>query len=116
MHSILKPKEFEKGGLGGIDSILTKRIPTPLKISPLDDPLSLEKKILEILTEAIKKSTKKDNSKVVQLLDNIKQLAEDVQKEIEEDLNASCAMVSAEMVKVFPEASIIMSCSLIVKV
>jgi putative ATP-dependent endonuclease of OLD family len=100
-------QEFEKGGLGGIDSILTSRIPTPLKISPLDDPLSLEKKILEILTEAIKKSTKKDNSKVVQLLDNIKRLAEDVQKEIEEDLNASCAMVSAEMVKVFPEASII---------
>lgn len=99
--------QYEKGGLGGFDSILTSKIPTPLKISPLDDPLELEKKILEILTEAIKKSNKKDNSKVEQLLSSIKQLAEDVQKEIAEDLTTSCAMVSEEMMKVFPEATVI---------
>ncbi|MCD9023444.1 ATP-dependent nuclease [Cohnella silvisoli] len=98
---------FEKGGMGGFDSILTSKIPTPLKISPLDDPLELEKKILEILIDAIKQNTKKDNSKVQQLLNDIRQLAEDVQTEISEELTRSCTMVSEEMMKVFPEATII---------
>ncbi|MGZ7442803.1 ATP-dependent nuclease [Paenibacillus sp. TH7-28] len=99
--------EFEKGGMGGFDSILTSKIPTPLKISPLDDPSELEKKILEILIDAIKQNTKRDNTKVQQLLADIKKLAEDVQTEISEELNSSCAMVSTEIMKVFPEASII---------
>lgn len=38
---------------------------------------------------------------------DIKKLAEDVQTEISEELNRSCTMVSAEITKVFPEASII---------
>lgn len=99
--------QYEKGGMGGFDSILTSKIPTPLKISPLDDPLELEKKILEILIDAIKQNTKKDNSKVQQLLNDIKKLAEDVQTEISEELTNSCAMVSEEMMKVFPEATVI---------
>lgn len=100
-------EQYEKGGLGGLDPILTSKIPTPLKISPLDDPSELEKKILEILTDAIKKSTKKDNSKVEELLNSIKRLAEDVQKEIADDLTTSCEMVKEEMMKVFPEATVI---------
>lgn len=99
--------QYEKGGMGGFDSILTSKIPTPLKISPLDDPHELEKKILEILIDAIKQNTKKDNSKVQELLNDIRKLAEDVQIEISEELNNSCSMVSEEMVKVFPEATII---------
>lgn len=99
--------QYEKGGMGGFDSILTSKIPTPLKISPLDDPAELEKKILEILIDAIKQNTKKDNSKVQQLLYDIKKLAEDVQTEISVELNNSCAMVTAEMAKVFPEATVI---------
>ncbi|MGZ0042790.1 ATP-dependent nuclease [Paenibacillus ottowii] len=99
--------QYEKGGLGGLDTILTNRIPTPLKISPLDDPSELEKKILEILIDAIKQNTKKDKSKVQQLLGDIKKLAEDVQTEISEELSNSCNMVSEEMMKVFPEATVI---------
>ncbi|UNK19285.1 AAA family ATPase [Paenibacillus sp. N3/727] len=99
--------QYEKGGMGGFDSILTSKIPTPLKISPLDNPLELEKKILEILIDAIKQNTKKDNSKVQQLLADIRKLAEDVQTEISEDLSNSCKMVSEEMTKVFPEATVI---------
>lgn len=102
-----KTNKYEKGGMGGFDSILTSKIPTPLKISPLDDPSDLEKKILEILIDAIKQDTKKDNSKVQKLLNDIKKLAQDVQTEISEELNNSCTMVSEEMMKVFPEATII---------
>ncbi|MBT2285174.1 AAA family ATPase [Paenibacillus polymyxa] len=99
--------DYEKGGLGGFDSILSSKIPTPLKISPLDKPQDLEKKILEILIDAIKQNTKKDNSRVQQLLGDIRKLAEDVQSEISEELTESCSMVSNEMMKVFPEATII---------
>lgn len=94
---------YEKGGMGGFDSILTSRIPTPLTISPLDDPKELEKNILAILTEAIKERTKEDSSSLEDLLNQIEDLAEEVQKEIQEDIDYSTQQVSEELEKVFPE-------------
>jgi len=95
--------KYEKGGLGGIDQILANKIPAPLKISPLDDPAKLEGKILSILTEAIKENVKRDDSKINSLLEQIENLASDVQSEIEEDILASTQIVADDLNRIFPE-------------
>ncbi|PYI49943.1 ATP-dependent nuclease [Paenibacillus flagellatus] len=99
--------QFEKGGMGGIDSILASRIPTPIKISPLDDPLTLQSKIVEILTEAVKNNIEKDSGKIEGLLKQISTLAETVHKEIEEEINKSCDLVADELKRVFPDNDLI---------
>lgn len=96
-------QSFEKGGLGGLDTILTSRIPTPIKISPFDEPEELEKKILEILSSAIRDNVKQDKSKVSELLEQIESLAKSVQEEMKEELDKSCDMIATEIEKVFPE-------------
>lgn len=95
--------EYTKNGTGGFDTILTSRIPTPLKISPMDNPIELESKILSILTEAIKSNIRKDDSKVKTLLGQIEELAKTVKAEIEDDIQKSTDKISKELQKVFPE-------------
>ncbi|KRF50521.1 hypothetical protein ASG98_27140 [Bacillus sp. Soil531] len=95
--------DYVKNGTGGFDTILSSRIPTPLKISPLDNPAELESKILSILTEAIKSNIKKDNSKVITLLEQIEGLARSVKEEIEDDIQESTNRIASELNKIFPE-------------
>lgn len=95
--------QYTKNGTGGFDTILSSKIPTPLKISPMDNPVELENKILSILTEAIKANTKKDDSNVRTLLSQIEKLAETVKEEIEEDIQKSTSQISNELQKIFPE-------------
>jgi putative ATP-dependent endonuclease of the OLD family len=95
--------DYVKNGTGGFDNILTSKIPTPLKISPLDDPAELENKILSILTEAIKTNIKRDNSNVIKLLGQIEELAKTVKEEIDEDIKESTSLIADELKKIFPE-------------
>jgi len=95
--------EYVPGGTGGMDSILANRLPTPIMISPLDNPEDLEKNILSILTEAIKENTKKDQAGIQELLNQIEEIAETVQEEIRDEIEESTKMVSQEIEKVFPE-------------
>ncbi|MCK1993767.1 ATP-dependent endonuclease [Peribacillus muralis] len=95
--------EYVINGTGGFDTILSSRIPTPLKISPLDKPTEIESKILSILTEAIKSNIKKDDSNVIKLLNQIEELAKSVKEEIEEDINKSTSIIADELKKIFPE-------------
>lgn len=94
---------YELNGTGGFDSVLSSRIPTPLKISPLDNPAEIESKILSILIDAIRSNIKKDNSNVIKLLNQIEDLAESVKGEIEEDIKKSTTIIGDELKKVFPE-------------
>lgn len=95
--------DYTKNGIGGFDNILSSKIPTPLKISPLDNPTDLEGKILSILTEAIKSNIKKDDSNVINLLSQIEELAKSVKSEIEEDIKNSTDLIAMELKKIFPE-------------
>ncbi|MCF6410673.1 ATP-dependent nuclease [Pseudalkalibacillus salsuginis] len=95
--------EFTKNGTGGFDSILTSKIPTPLKISPLDNPTELESNILSILTEAIKSNIKKDDSKINDLLDQIEELGKTVKAEIEDDIVQSTKKIADDLAKIFPD-------------
>ncbi|MCR8848348.1 AAA family ATPase [Rossellomorea sp. SC111] len=96
-------KEYVKNGTGGFDTILSSKIPTPLKISPLDNPAELESKILSILTEAIKSNTKKDTSNLVSLLNQIEKLAISVKEEIEDEIRESTDSIATELNKIFPD-------------
>lgn len=95
--------DYVVNGTMGLDTILSSRIPTPLKISPLDNPTEIESKILSILTEAISSNIKKDDSNVIKLLSQIEELAKSVQAEIEDDIKASTSIIATELKKIFPE-------------
>ena len=73
--------------MGGWDSKIASCIPVPLKISPFDDSIQLENKIVELLTSAVKENVKNDQSKVAKLLDQVNDLANEVKKQIAEELN-----------------------------
>lgn len=96
-------KEFIKGGTEGIDTILLSKIPTPIKISPLDQPKDLELQVLAILTEAIKENIKKDANSLSNLIGQIENLAEKVKDEIKDEIDLSTEQVASELTKVFPE-------------
>lgn len=101
-------KSFVEGGMGGFDSILASRIPTPIKISPLDDPLTLQTKIIEILSEAIKNNIEQKNTGQIEgLIKQINTLAGSIHKEIEDEINKSCDLVAEELKKVFPDNNLI---------
>jgi putative ATP-dependent endonuclease of the OLD family len=95
--------EYIINGTGGFDTILSSRIPTPLKISPMDSPAELESKILSILTEAIKSNVRQDESNLNRLLSQIEELARNVKAEIEEDIQESTEKIADELSKIFPE-------------
>ncbi|WP_065986863.1 AAA family ATPase [Clostridioides difficile] len=86
-------QEWIKGGMGGWDSKIASCIPTPLKINPLDSPEELEKKIIEILTEAIKEKSKNEDSRIGELINSLNDIAEEVKNEIEETLDKTTSKV-----------------------
>lgn len=96
-------KKWEEGGMGGWDPIIASCLPVPLKINPLDDSKSLESKIIEILTQAIKKSIKDDSSKINKLIDEFNSLAEDVKSEIESSLTEATDILKEKLQDVFPD-------------
>ncbi len=72
-------------GSGGWDSKIASCIPVPLKISPFDDSIQFEK---IYLTSAVKENVKNDQSKATKLLDQVNDLANEVKKQIAEELQA----------------------------
>ncbi|MRZ28084.1 AAA family ATPase [Paeniclostridium sordellii] len=98
--------EWCPGGMGGWDSKIASCIPTPLKINPLDSPDELEKKIIEILTEAIKDKSELDNSKIKNLINQLNDIANEVKVEIEDTLNTTTNKVEERMSTIFPECKI----------
>lgn len=99
-------QEWIKGGMGGWDSKIASCIPTPLKINPLDSPEELEKKIIEILTEAIKEKSKNEDSRIGELINSLNDIAEEVKNEIEETLDKTTSKVEKNMAGIFPGCKI----------
>lgn len=101
-----KEGKWEKGGMGGWDSKIASCIPVPLKISPFDDSIQLENKIVELLTSAVKENVKNDQSKVAKLLDQVNDLANEVKKQIAEELNKTTSRLQKNLNEVFPEQNV----------
>lgn len=95
-----------KGGMGGWDSKITSCIPTPLKINPLDSPDDLERKIIEILTEAIKEKSKNEDSRINELINTLNDIANEVKSEIEGTLDKTTSKVGENMSNIFPGCKI----------
>lgn len=101
-----KEGKWEKGGMGGWDSKIASCIPVPLNISPFDDSIQLENKIVELLTSAVKENVKNDQSKVAKLLDQVNDLANEVKKQIAEELNKTTSRLQKNLNEVFPEHNV----------
>lgn len=99
-------KEWINGGMGGWDSKIASCVPTPLKINPLDAPEDLEKKIIEILTEAIKEKSKNEDSRIGELISNLNSIAEEVKSELEGTLDRTTSRVEKRMNGIFPGCKI----------
>ena len=92
--------------MGGWDTKITSCIPVPLKISPFDDSVQLEKKIVELLTSAVKDNIKNNQSKITVMLNQINDLAKNVKAEIADELNKTTNKLQENLSDIFPNHSI----------
>ncbi len=94
------------GGMGGWDTKIASCIPIPLKISPLDDSAEMEKKIVELLTSAVKENIKNNQSKISTMIKQINDLANDVKKEISDELSKTTDKLQKNLSDIFPKHNV----------
>ena len=99
--------DFVPNGTGGIDAVLSSRVPTPIKISPLEDPLSLEGKVLTILNEAIKANVNENQENVQTLLTQIDELTRLIKEDIADEIDSATGLIASQLTKVFPEFNLV---------
>ncbi|HIJ90090.1 MAG: ATP-dependent endonuclease [Desulfobulbaceae bacterium] len=98
--------KWDKGGVGGWDTLIASRLPTPLRISPVDTPEKLEATIATILTASIKKSLKKDTSLVSEIVTKLQELTNELGKEVETEIAKTCQTISESLAKIFPGSEV----------
>lgn len=94
--------KWASGGMGGWDTLITSRIPVPLRVRPTDDPEETEKQIIQILTAAAKAALKKDAKKAESVLKELQTLADEFAKDAQKELDDACARISAKLDDIFP--------------
>ena len=99
-------RKWVPGGMGGWDTKIASCIPVPLKISPFDDSVQLEKKIVELLTSAVKDNIKNNQSKITVMLNQINALAKSVKAEIADELNKTTNKLQENLSDIFPNHGI----------
>jgi energy-coupling factor transporter ATP-binding protein EcfA2 len=90
------------GGMGGWDTLITSRIPVPLRVRPTDDPEETEKQIIQILTAAAKAALKKDTKKAESVLKELQTLADEFAKDAQKELDDACARITKKLDDIFP--------------
>lgn len=90
------------GGMGGWDTLITSRIPVPLRVRPTDNPEQTEKQIVQILTEAAKAALKKDSKKTESVLKELQSLADEFAKDAQKELDDACARITKKLDDIFP--------------
>ncbi|MBW2738545.1 MAG: AAA family ATPase [Deltaproteobacteria bacterium] len=90
------------GGMGGWDTLITSRIPVPLRVRPTDDPEETEKQIIQILTAAAKAALKKDSEKAGNVLRELQTLADEFAKDAQKELDDACARITTKLDDIFP--------------
>lgn len=95
--------EYVEKSIGGFESILMSKIPTPIKISPLEDPLSLQSKVLTIINEAIKGNLSETQTDVERLVELIGELSTNIKNNIAGEIDSTTKVIAEQLEKVFPE-------------
>jgi len=93
---------WEDGGMGGWDSKISSCVPEPLIISPLESASSLESKIIEILTNAIKSNIKDDTGKMETLIDEFEKIAKEAKLEMASTLEKTTNLLQNNLQNIFP--------------
>ncbi|WP_394165527.1 AAA family ATPase [Neptunomonas phycophila] len=93
--------QWKPGGAGGFNSILSSRLPTPIRINPTDSTDSLEQIVKELISKNAANSIKKDKSKISKIMAEIDILAKEAEKELSSDIDAINQGIQAEIELLF---------------
>lgn len=96
-------KQYVDKSIGGFDSILMSKIPQPIKISPLEDPLKQQNSILQIINETIKESIVQDQEEIDKLIASIAILTDKIKENISDEITSTTAEIAGQLNRVFPE-------------
>ncbi|MDO6545532.1 ATP-dependent nuclease [Photobacterium sanguinicancri] len=80
--------DWKPGGAGGFNSILSNRLPTPIRINPTDSPDALEQIVKDLIAKSASNKIKKDKSKIAKIISEIEALAQEVENEISGDIDS----------------------------
>lgn len=97
---------FEDGGLGGWDSLLQSRIPTPIRIKPTDPPETTQTKIVSMLKEHVKATLKADSQSTKAAFDQIDSLARKIFEESKAVFDDVAGKITESVGAVFPGTTI----------
>jgi len=97
-----KTNEWKKGGAGGWDSILSSRLPKPVRINPFDTTDKLELVLKDLIAKSVAESIKHDKSKIALIIDKIRELGKEIEKTIEDDINDINNSLKENMINSFP--------------
>ncbi|MFH0851809.1 MAG: AAA family ATPase, partial [Candidatus Peregrinibacteria bacterium] len=94
--------DWERGGVGGWDTLIASRIPAPLRVRPTDDPATTEAQIVEILTAAVKTALKADEGRSAAIRSELKRLTDELASEMDNQLRDATQRIASRLASVFP--------------
>lgn len=77
-----------------------------IQLLPIDDSVQMEKKIVELLTSAVKDNIKNNRSQIATVIGQINELARYVKKEIADELDKTTDKLQKNLSDIFPEHNI----------
>jgi len=95
--------DYVAKSMGGFESILMSKIPQPIKISPLEDPLTLQTKILAIINETIKANISEDHEEIERLIAVVETLTNKIKVNISDEITTTTTKIADQLKLVFPE-------------
>lgn len=98
--------EWKLGGAGGFDSILSSRLPTPIRINPTDSTDALEQIVKELISKNASASIKKDKSRISKIMDEINVLAKEAEQELSGDIGAINSGIQSEIDNLFKNVKV----------
>ncbi|MGR5559902.1 MULTISPECIES: ATP-dependent nuclease [Vibrio] len=96
-----KTNDFKAGGGGGWNTILSSRLPMPVRINPTDSTDALEQVVKELISKNAAVKIKQDKSKLANIMAEIDTLAKEVENELSGDISAISTSIQSEVSKMF---------------
>lgn len=96
-----KIQDFKPGGGGGWNTILSSRLPMPVRISPTDNTDALEQVVKELISKNAASKIKQDKSKVAKIIAEINSLAKEVESELSSEISTISSSIQFEVDKMF---------------
>lgn len=96
-----KTNTFKAGGGGGWNTILSSRLPMPIRINPTDNTDALEQVVKELISKNASAKIKQDKSKVAKIMAEIDALAKEVETELSSEISSISSSIQLEVDKMF---------------